>query len=99
MIIQIISSTTVCHGGRASRGSQIKLHGIIAIPTFYKELQREITGASFHVTDIPSPAIIGRQTSSDLKLFTFNFSIMKALPRPTTIRRKKHPGKRQEVHD
>ena len=55
---------------RASGGSQIKHHDTIFIACSYKE---EIAWASFYVTDIPGPAIIGPQTSTDLKLFIFNF--------------------------
>ena len=47
-------------------GSQITHRGTIAITCSYK---RESTRVSFYVTEIPGPAIIGLQTSTDLKLF------------------------------
>ena len=53
-------------------GSQITHRGTIAITCSYK---RESTRVSFYVTEIPGPAIIGLQSSTDLKLYICNFTI------------------------
>ena len=70
----------------SSGGSQIKHHGTITIPCSYKG---EITRASFCVTDIPGPAIIDLQTSTDLMLIIFNFSYHENVTTPRNYKKKK----------
>ena len=67
-------------------GPYIKHHGTITIPCSYKE---EITRASFCVTDIPGPAIINLQTSTDLMLIIFNFSYHENVTTPRNYKKKK----------
>ena len=63
-------------------GSQITHRGTIAITCYYK---RESTRVSFYVTEIPGPAIIGLQTSTDLKLFICNFTIRENVTTTCTV--------------
>ena len=69
-----------------SGGSQIKQHDTITIACCYKG---EIALASFYVTDIPGPVIIALQTSTDLKLFIFNFSNHENFTTPCNDKKKK----------
>ena len=62
-------------------GSQITHPGTIAITCSYK---RESSRVSFYVTEILGPAIIGLQSSTDLKLFISNFTIHENVTTPCT---------------
>ena len=87
------SDITIIHGG-----SQITHHGTIAITCSYK---RESTRVSFRsVTEILGPAIIGLQSSTDLKLFICNFTIHENVTHPALIQlARSKPWKRQIVGD
>ena len=53
-------------------GSQITHRGTITLTCSYK---RESTRVSFYVKEILGPAIIGLQSSTDLKVFLSNLTI------------------------
>ena len=78
-------------------GSQITHRGTIAITCSYK---RESTRVSFCVTEILGPAIIGLQSSTDLKLFICNFTIHENVTHPAPIQlARSKPWKWQIVRD
>ena len=76
-------------------GSQIT--HTIAITCSYK---RKSTRVSFYVTEIPGPAIIGLQSSTDLKLLICNFTIHENETHPAPIQlARSNPWKRQIARD
>ena len=79
-------------------GSQITYRGTIAITCPYK---RESTRVSFYVTENLGPAIIGLQSSTDLKLFIYaTLLFTKTWPHPATIQlARSNRWKRQIVRD
>ena len=62
-------------------GSQITHRGTIARTCSSK---RESSKVSFYVTEILGPAFIGLQSSTDLKLFIYNFTIHENVTTPCT---------------